>query len=283
MEPNDMIFQLCENDEKIVRTYECTRLRRLFYPVTIGYLTITNKRVVFHSRGKSFMGKSVLINEMPLEDTAGVRAYLEVSINWLFFVIFCALLFIVTGFIYSLIPVIVNWIFGIIFLLPFFGIWLLNSNILSNQTRDNVYKYINERFQNKVQAAELFPILVPSMRFLFFIGAALLGWGIAFSSFFLKLTPLNYLIILALYFWIYLSTFGQQRTFSLTIGSKTMKGSGIHIPGSSFLTLLTRDNTAPNTLGAGAAKDAEKVTQELGAVLMDIRQLGDLGIQKWKA
>jgi len=282
MEPKDMIFQLCENDEQIVRTYECTRLRQLFYPVTIGYLTITNKRVVFHSRGKSFMGKSVLINEMPLEDTAGVRAYLEISINWLIFVIFCALLFVVTGFIYSHIPVLVNWIFGIILLLPFTGIWILNSNLLSDQTRDEVYKYINERFQNKIQAADLFPILVPSMRILFFIGTALVGWGIAFSTFFLKIAPFNYLLILALYFWIYLSTFGQQRTFSLTIGSKTMKGSGIYIPGSTFLTLLTRDNTAPNTLGAGAAKDAEKVTQEIGAVLMDIRQLGDLGIQKWR-
>lgn len=283
MQPQDMVFQLCEKDEQIVRTYECTRLRRLFFPVTIGYLTITNKRVLFHSRGKSIMGKSVSISEMPLEDTAGVKSYLEVSINWLFLILFCAVLFFVSMFIYSQIPVLVNWILGIIFMLPYSCVWLLNSKYINEQIRYKVFDYLDERFQGKVQTEELLPMLVPTMRILFFIGSALVGWGIVFSSFFQKMSPINYALLLALYFWLYMSTLGQQRTFSLTIGSKTMKGAGINIPGASFLALLTRDSFALNTLGASAAKDAEKVTQELGAVLMDIRQLGDLGIQKWKA
>ena len=183
----------------------------------------------------------------------------------------------------SYIPVLVDWIFGIIFILPYISIGVLNSNILNDQARNKVFEYINERFQNKIKASELLPILIPPMRVLFFIGAGLLGICIINTSFFLKIAPLNFILLLALYFWIYLSTLGQQRTFSLTIGSKTMKGAGIYIPGASFLSLLTRGNSAPNTLGAGAAKDAEKVSQELGALLMDIRQMGDLGIQKWKA
>ena len=94
---------------------------------------------------------------------------------------------------------------------------------------------------------------------------------------------LNYLILLAAYFGLYLYTFGRQRTFSLMIGSRTMKDSGIFIPGDSFRLIFFRDNTAIESISASPALDAERVVQELGALLLDIRQLGDLGIQKWKA
>jgi hypothetical protein len=283
MDAHENVFQLCEPDEQVIRTYACTGLKRLFYPKTIGYLTITNKRVVFHSSGKSFLGKSVLVNEMPLEDTAGVRSYLDVSVNWLVFAIFCILAFLISKFLSSLIPITVFWVLGILFVLPFIGIWILNSNLLDDRARRKVFSYINQRFENKIQAEGLFPILVPTARVFFFIGVLLLGWAIVSTRFFLQLFPLNYLLLAVVYFFVFLYSFGQRRSFSLMIASKTMKGSGINIPGSDVINLLTRDNTAPGTLGAGAEKDAERVTREIGAVLMDIRQMGDLGIQKWKA
>lgn len=283
MAQEDRIFQLSEADEKIVRTYECTRLRRFLAPVTIGFLTITNKRIIFHSSGKSLTGKSLLINEMPLEDTAGVRAYLEVTINWLYFAILCAVVFAIMGYLSSEIPFFTSWIFAILLMLPFSTIWILTSNILNDQMKGQIFNSIDEKLQHKIHTAELLPILAPSMRIPFIIGSAILGWKIAFSEFFQQMSPLNYLVLLAIYFSIYLYFIGQQLTFSLAIASKTMKGSGIFIPGTSFLTILTRDTTAPDTLGASPAKDAENVTRELGALLIDIRQLGDLGIQKWQS
>jgi len=33
---------------------------------------------------------------------------------------------------------------------------------------------------------------------------------------------------------------------------------------------------------AKPAQDAELIARDLGALIMDIQQLGDLGIQKWK-
>src|SRR5690349_8494926 len=104
MNTENAAFQLGDANEQIVRTYECTRLRRFLAPATIGFLTITNKRIVFHSSGKSLTGKSILINEMPLEDTAGVRAYLEVTINWLYFAILCVAAFIIKSYLSSEIP-----------------------------------------------------------------------------------------------------------------------------------------------------------------------------------
>jgi hypothetical protein len=61
-----------------------------------------------------------------------------------------------------------------------------------------------------------------------------------------------------------------------------MKGPGIFIPGDSFRLLGNRNSTALETLGASPAGDASLVTRELGALLLDLQQLGDLGIQKWK-
>jgi hypothetical protein len=283
MNTESIAFQLGDANEQIVRTYECTRLRRFLAPATIGFLTITNKRIVFHSSGKSLTGKSILINEMPLEDTAGVRAYLEVTINWFYFAILCIAAFTIMGYLSAEIPFLAHWLFALILIIPFAAIWLLSSSILSEQTKTQIHNAIDEKLQHKAQTAELLPILAPTMRVPFIIGCIILGWNVAFSDFFRQLSPLNYLIVLAIYFGIYLYLIGQQRTFSLTIGSKTMKGSGIFIPGTSFLTILTRDTTAPDTLGASPAKDAEQVTRELGALLLDIRQLGDLGIQKWSS
>ena len=41
------------------------------------------------------------------------------------------------------------------------------------------------------------------------------------------------------------------------------------------------DTAAIQSLYAGPGQDAEQVVSEVGAVLTDIRQMGDLGIQKW--
>ncbi|MBE7433098.1 MAG: hypothetical protein HS100_04225 [Anaerolineales bacterium] len=281
MKQEDSIFQLGEADEKVVRTYECTRLRRFLAPVTTGFLTITNKRVIFHSSGRSLIGKSLLINEMPLEDTAGVRAYLEVTINWLYFAILFAIVFAIMTFLSFRVPFLIHPIFAILLMLPFSTIWVFTTNILNEKTKNQIFNSVDEALQNKVRTSEILPVLAPLMRAPFIVGCAILGWNIAFSELFQRFSPLNYLVLLAIYLGIYLYLFGQQRTFSLTIGSKTMKGSGIFIPGTSFLTILTRDTTAPDTLGASPAKDAEQVTRELGALLIDIRQLGDLGIKKW--
>ena len=80
-EPEELVFQPSEANEQIVRTYQCTRFKRWFRPETIGYLTVTNRRVVYHSTGKSLTGQSLLINEMPLEDVSGLSVYKGSSVG----------------------------------------------------------------------------------------------------------------------------------------------------------------------------------------------------------
>ena len=283
MEQQELIFQLCETDEQIVRTYECTRLRRFLVPATIGFLTITNKRIVFHSKGKSLSGHSLLINEMPLEDTAGVNAYLDISVNWIMFAVIALGAFFITSFLRDFAPFFVSWFFAFVIMFPFCGIWLLNSNLLNEQVHDKIFTWTDEKLQNKAHLVELLPVISPFAHIAFLVGVAILAFNIAFAQFLAQYPWISFIFLFLCYFGIYITTVGQQRTFCLTIGSKTRKGSGIFIPGTSLLTILTRDTTAPDTLGAQPAKDAEKVTRELGALLMDIRQLGDIGIQKWKS
>jgi len=281
MHQQDMIFQLCENDEKIVRTYECTKLRRLLLPSTIGYLTITNKRIIFHSKGKSLTGSSLLINEMPLEDTAGVTAYLDITINWLLFAILFFVSFMVTSYISEQLPPFAIWFFTVLFILPFLGIWIL-TRVIDEQTRNKVFHWVDETLQYKSHLNEVLPFITPIALIFFLVGAAFFVYNVTFRGFLSELPFISFLIVIGCYFGIYIKTIGQQRTFTLTVGSKTHKGSGIYIPGTSLLTILTRDTTSPDTLGARPAQDAEKVTRELGALLMDIRQLGDIGIKKWQ-
>ncbi len=42
----------------------------LFAPEAVGRLTVTNKRIVYHSHSESSTGHSVLVSEMPVEDAA---------------------------------------------------------------------------------------------------------------------------------------------------------------------------------------------------------------------
>jgi hypothetical protein len=233
------------------------------------------------------MGKSTLIDEMPLEDTAGVKSALEMSINWLYFILFCFLAYYVSQLIYSEIPSVVNILIGVLFMLPYGITWVMNSNLLPDQVKGKIQTtvvgYMDERFEKKVDTAGILPMLLPAMRIFFLIGSFLISFGIAFSRFFSSLSPINLLLLAAFYFWIFLITIGKQLSYSLVIGSKTMKGAGINIPGASFFSLLSRNaNITQTAMGAGPARDAEQVTREIGAVLMDIRQLGDTGIQKWK-
>jgi hypothetical protein len=59
--------QLSENEMKI-KTYHCSTLKR---PSGDGYLTVTNKRVVFHGYGAS----SRFVSEVPIETVAGISTY----------------------------------------------------------------------------------------------------------------------------------------------------------------------------------------------------------------
>lgn len=284
MEEEELIFRLSEDNEQIVRTYKCITLRRWFTSPTFGYLTVTNKRLVFHSSSKTLTGRSLLISEMPIDDAAGISVYEGLSFNWLLFLFFTGLAYFGTQAIVLLLPgFFISYWFSILLMLPFGVIWLLNRNIFSEQSKEQLFVSIEILFQDRIKINRDLNNYLRYARFPFYFGLAILGWRLAFTTNFGLGTPiLAWAILLIIYGYIFLNFVGRRNSFSLKIGSKTMKDTGIFIPGDSFQLLPGRETTALRGLGASPAADAGQVIRELGALLLDIQQLGDLGIQKWK-
>lgn len=73
---------LSEN-EKLVRQYHVASTRR---PVANGFLTVTNKRVIFHADGLGLF-KSRLTDEISLENISGLECYFGTNFNFLLLII----------------------------------------------------------------------------------------------------------------------------------------------------------------------------------------------------
>lgn len=283
MKTPDLFFQLSDGGEQVVRSYQCTEFRQWFSRPTIGYLTITNKRLVFHSVGKSLTGKSYLVNEMPLEDVAGISVYEGVSINWIAVAVFS---FITYFFATAILTVFTStfWAYFIafLFILPHIALWLLKSNILDNSIREQILSTIDGFFNGSFKARDYLDVIMKYTRYPFNFGLLLIVWGINKLIEQNSVPFLSSLVLFLAFAVICFNLFGRGHTFSLLIGSKTMKDSGILISGNISQAFSVGNNTALQTLAASPSIDAEAVTREIGALIMDIKHMGDLGIKKWQ-
>ncbi len=275
-------FNLSDN-EQVIRTYDCTSMHRWFSKPVIGHLTVTNRRVVYHSSADTRTGSSLLISEMPVEDVAGISSLVSASVNWIFFIVLAVILYWLSQVLREIFPAwLTNWGISILLMVPFGIYWLIQRGVISREITDKaltnvkdnqIVKYLKMKDANFYSA--LFQVL-------FFIGLIFFIWNIRYrTQLGRELTLISLLLLIGTFFWIYMAYFGRHRNFSLSITSRTGKNSGIYIPGNPLSFLWGRDNTAVNTLMAGPARDAETVIKELGAMLTDVQQMGDLGIEKW--
>lgn len=284
MSEQDLFFELSEPDEHVVRSYECTRLRKLLAPETIGRLTVTNRRIIFHSQGQSMTGKSALICEMPVEDAAGISVFVGNSLNWPLAVGFVVLLYAIELAMDALLPAwATSWQLGLILLLPFAAVWIFESPLMPQDLKGRISTSISKGSEEGRGGRTSLATVLPVLKALFFVGLAIFVWGLAHSPqlWYGAQWVARGLVVLG-NFALFMALIGRQPSFSLLIGSKSMKGSGIYIPGSSLRSVFG-DRTAAESVGGRAAADATTVARELGALLTDIRQLGDLGLQKWQA
>lgn len=280
MDTQPLTFVLSEG-EQVVRTFECTRMRRLFASDVIGYLSITNQRVVYHSLAKSAAGESRILSEMPLEDVAGISASLNASFNWLILLGVAAVLYVVNVVAFQILPgFLTHWAVALFLMVPYGLVFLFERQILNPQLRNQFLENLKDVPGSTLWKEKEPGFFIGIFRILFFIGLDLLAWNIVQSL--LRSAPLiGFLIVLVVAVIIYRLFFGRFKVFSLQISSRTAKDSGITIAGMPILGLLGGDHTAAQTLQAGPGSDAEIIVRDLGAMLTDIRQLGDLGIQKW--
>ena len=282
MDTQSLTFTFSEG-ERVVRTFECTRLHRLFAADAIGYLTVTSQRVLYHSQAKSKTGESRILSEMPLEDVAGINTSVSASFNWLMFIGLAIVLYVANGLLFRILPdFLTHWVVALLLLIPYGLVFLFERQILNPELRrqflDNLKEVPGSNFVQNQQPGFFNTIF----RVLFYVGLDLLAWNIAQSNQLLYEMPIvSGLIILGMDLVIFLLIFGRMKTFTMQISSKTAKDSGITIEGNPILRLLGGDRTAAQTLQAGPGLDAEKVVRELGAMITDVKQLGEMGIQKW--
>ncbi len=282
MNTESLEFQLSEENEQIVRSYECTRLKPLFAPEAVGRLTVTNKRIVYHSHSESSTGHSVLVSEMPVEDAAGVSVYLGSTLNWPLFLLVAVGLYVASSIVDALLPAFfTHWMLGLLLMLPYAMVWLVESNWLSDEVKQRAKGSMDSLLAATGQSVtpERWKAII---RVAFLAGVAIFAWALTRSPQLRYGIPfIGLLLLAAVYFFLFRSLLGPQRVFTLVVGSRSMQGSGIYIPGVSFQLLGNR--TAAETLGGAPAGDAPKVARELGALLSDLRQYGDLAVQKWQA
>ena len=279
--------------EVSVRTYYCTYyISRLLGLEAWGYLGVTNKRVIFQALGTSNAGSSVIQSEVPIADVSGISSYkgtffsfghmamafvtsLFVA-NMLLFILGALGTAIGLAIAYSskgelgsgLGLTIIGWILGIGGLLVSFPI-----------ARNSIWR--------SILAA------TSSVGFVIAGGGGLLGMAGTLARSFLSQNTTSYasgglatlaffVAFLALIYTLFcIVWYARRPTFSLAISSKGGSDTPISISGASGLGLF--NVSAGRALTAEPAVDAETMLQELGAVILDIQMLGDMGINKWKA
>ena len=282
MEPLPEFAALSE-DEKIVRSYRCTTLRQLFHKPSIGYLSITNKRLIYHSENKTMGSESAIISEIPLQDISGVNTFIGNSINLLAFILLSAGLFFASFMLINLLPdFITGFGVSIILCLPYLIGLLFERNIISRDLSDRIVNNLEgSSVQSLVQNAN-WSVILKIFRIMFIIGLPIFAYNIAFETEFgLQTIFISPVLLLAAYFLLYRMIFGRQRFFGLQVTSRTAGHSGIMIQGNAFIALFSASNTVAKSLATAPAEDAETVAKELGALILDIQQMGDLGIDKW--
>lgn len=269
--------------ESAVKSYHCTSLAsRLLGLKAEGYLTVTNKRVVFHAFGSSYGGESVLQSEMPVEDVSGISFYkgtyfsvfhllTALFLAWIGSSIIGVLTIAILGAITAssirrgtLEPTTIQIIIGILGIL---------SGVASfSYAKDSLLRPVLS-----ATAGTFFLILSGAS----FLTDALSAFGpltgrASASSIGMSLAFLAGIVTLLNIFW-----YSRRPTMSLAIGSKGGATTPIQISG--FRGFGFHNTAALKALTAEPAEQAESLIEELGALILDVQTIGDLGIQKWTA
>ena len=101
-----------------------------------------------------------------------------------------------------------------------------------------------------------------------------IGSGVAGVALFVTFLAVIYTLFCVVWY-------ARRPTFAIAINSKGGSDTPISISGASGWGIF--NVSAGKALTAEPAEDAERMLQELGAVILDVQMLGDMGINKWKS
>jgi hypothetical protein len=250
------------NDEFIVKTYHASKFRSRFTNVrSDGHLYITNQRVIF----RAVATDSLIHSEIPIDNVSGVNMYHGEYRDWLslllYFIITLALgipLFLIIG--------TLNMFGDSGISLIFWGIGLL-SLILAVASNNSIsqsmfYSDASLRFSSLTQG------VLSAVALMVFI----------ITSFGTPIALIGALISLLLTI-ITIRAIPRRYSMSLAITSKGGSSTPIMLAGANSNGMVF--SAAAQALEAEPGADANKLIEELGAIIHDIQTLGALGVDRW--
>ena len=258
------------HEEYSVKSYQCTYYNsRILGVKAIGYLLLTNKRVIFQADGTSNVGRSVIQSEIPIEEVSGISSYkgayfsIKHFLGVLFFVSF------------------VNQILGLlllalvillkdenVFLAYLFGIPTLVASFFL--PKKNIWRSVLAYIASS-------SLTIVSLSFFVTIGQDILDKLLSAE---VLIIPGLCLLTTSIYALICCYWYALRPTFSLGVHAKSGSNTPINISGASGLSFL--DAVAGRALNAEPLQDVEPMLSELGAIILDIQKLGDMGVEKWQ-
>lgn len=259
--------------ERTVRTYFCTYYKsKMLGLMAHGYLSVTNRRLIFHAQGESSAGQSVIQSEVPIADVSGISSYKGTYFSFGSMLVAFIASVVVSGFVSSIFPVIlgllvkprdfdaytaIEWLIAIVFSVASF--FIKNSSIWRSILAST--------------GASAFTFIGGLAAVTNLLGSAL---GRANGG---QLIAILIAIAMVFYTIACIIWYSRRPTFSLAVNSKGGSSTPINISGATGIGIF--DMAAGKALSAEPAQDAEQMLKELGAVVLDIQTMGDYGIQKW--
>lgn len=269
--------------EVVVRTYHCTHLSPIFAWVglkTDGYLTVTNKRVVYFAEGSSMFGmegRSKLYKEVSIADVSNLSLGKGTRFSFLRLLV---------GLIFGQIAgaVAVAMVLGVLLALsgadgggnPYilrFGVFLQLVAAVIIVTWS--VSFSRESIVRLMLAASGLALVLSVPRL------GLTDINTLMSSPLIYLAGMAIMAIPLTVYWLWcLYWFMRREYLTMAIASKSGFATPIQIVGTSW---WGRINVAADLAsGMAPAVDADMMFRELGAIVTDIQTLGDHGVQKWQ-
>ena len=163
-------------------------------------------------------------------------------------------------------------------MLPYLIGLLFEKQIINEEIGKNILNNIKGTALHSQLSKKDSAFYMNIFKYLFVYGFSFFAWNLIFETFlFGQWRFLGFILLLGAYYLLYMLLIGHSRAFGLQVSSKTAGKAGILIRG----TVGNKNNPIGKTINAEPAEDAENIARELGALILDIQQMGDLGIEKW--
>lgn len=267
--------------EFVIRSYQCSVQKAAFSQASDGYLQVTNKRVIYANSTKSGGSSNLLVSEVPLEDVGSISSFVGRSLNTLLLIPFVILLTLISFVAGDVLPeFMTHWLFGLFLMLPFIIVWLMEKNILNQDLFDRILSNLEMDKDNHKTISAPGETLRKVLRTIFIIGLVLFVAGIL-NNYELSrsLGALRFVLPLVVFTYVYISVIGFQKHFGLSVSASSASGSGLTIRSNAFQSLFGKGMSTPGKIIPTA--DSYTVAKELGALVLDLQQAGDLAVEKW--